>query len=131
MGRRRTHSSTRGEGRMSQVAFDAVPTARVKINYTPRTVFRGLHHSTKRKNIIVAHRRAGKTVAAVRHLERSALICPLPLPRFAYIAPTYKQAKDIAWMYVTQTYRQMPDFCSINESELRIDFPNGGRVRLY
>lgn len=110
---------------------DAVPTAYIKIDYTPRKIFRPLHSSSKRYNIIVAHRRAGKTVAAVRHLERSALTCPLPLPRFAYIAPTYKQAKDIAWMYVLQTYHQLRDYASTNESELRIDFPNGGRVRLY
>lgn len=110
---------------------DLVQTRRVRIDYTPRPVFRAFHDSIKRYNIIVAHRRAGKTVAAIRHLERSALTCPLPMPRFAYIAPTYKQAKDIAWMYVTKTYHQMPDFCTINESELRIDFPNGGRVRLY
>lgn len=109
----------------------AAQTQRVKIDYAPRSVFRGLHNSNKLYNIIVAHRRAGKTVAAIRHLERSALTCPLPLPRYAYIAPTYKQAKDIAWMYVTKTYHQMPDYCNINESELRIDFPNGGRVRLY
>jgi hypothetical protein len=109
----------------------ALPTQYVKINYTPRHVFRPFHNSRKRKAIIVAHRRAGKTVAAVRHLERAAMTHPLPLPRFAYIAPTYKQAKDIAWMYVQQTYHQLRDYASINESELRIDFPNGGRVRLY
>lgn len=110
---------------------DALPTSLVKINYTPRKIFRPFHNNNKRKSIIVAHRRAGKTVAAVRHLERAAMTHPLPLPRFAYIAPTYKQAKDIAWMYVQQTYYQLRDYCSVNESELRIDFPNGGRVRLY
>src|SRR5690606_12599387 len=58
------------------------------------------------------------------------LTCALPNPRFAYIAPLYTQAKDVAWTYLKQF-----TFCSpgvaTNESELRVDLPNGGRVRLY
>lgn len=111
--------------------FEAVPTVKLRLNYRPRAIFRAFHDTTKRFNIIVAHRRAGKTVAAIQHLIRAAMRHTMPLPRFAYIAPTYRQAKDIAWGYVLQTYNELKDYASINESELRIDFPNGGRVRLY
>jgi phage terminase large subunit len=78
----------------------------------------------------VAHRRAGKTVACINDLIRGALTCEKRDPRFAYIAPHFVQAKDVAWTYVKQ-YVQPVDGVTINESELRVELPNGGRVRLY
>lgn len=51
-------------------------------------------------------------------------------PRFAYIAPTYTQAKDVAWSYVKQHGLDISGAVP-HESELRLDLPNGGRVRLY
>ena len=66
----------------------------VTIPYAPRRAFMGYHESSKRWRVIVAHRRAGKTVATINQLIRSALTCPQPDPRAAYIAPLYKQAKD-------------------------------------
>ena len=61
-----------------------------------------------------------------------ALQCEKPNPRFAYIAPHYNQAKDIAWDYVKQYAAPVLEYGgSINEAELRVDLPNGGRVRLY
>ena len=36
---------------------------------------------------IVAHRRAGKTVAAINDLVRAALTCERSEPRMAYVAP--------------------------------------------
>lgn len=74
------------------------------------------------------HRRAGKTVAVINHLIRSAT--STPDSRFAYIAPTYKQAKNIAWDYLKHYSRPIPRI-KPNESELRIDYPNGGRVQLF
>lgn len=50
--------------------------------------------------------------------------------KFAYIAPTYKQAKSVAWDYLKQFSRPIPGI-KINESELRIDYPNGSRITLY
>ncbi|MGE3712532.1 MAG: hypothetical protein AB7G35_23050, partial [Hyphomicrobiaceae bacterium] len=88
------------------------------------------HDANKRWRVIVAHRRAGKTVATVNHLIRSALLCPLPEPRVAYIAPLYKQAKDVAWTYLKRFSAVIPGV-DANESELRVDLPNRGRVRLY
>ena len=90
----------------------------------------GYHESSKRWRVIVAHRRAGKTVATVNQLIRAALTCDKPSPRVAYIAPLYKQAKDVAWSYLKQFTAPIPG-TEANESELRVDLPNGGRVRLY
>lgn len=79
---------------------------------------------------LVCHRRAGKTVACVADLVDAALRCTKPNGRFAYIAPYYTQAKDVAWTYVKQLSAPIPGV-QINESELRVDYPNGARVRLY
>jgi len=103
---------------------------RVVIPYAPRRQFLPFHDTDKRWSILVAHRRAGKTVAIVNRLIKSALTCPLPNPRTAYIAPLFKQAKDVAWTYVKEYTATVPGR-EVNESELRVDFPNGGRFRLY
>ena len=62
-----------------------------------------LEDSTKFK-VVVAHRKAGKTLMALMYLFMKAWKCKdaidkvsIRVPRFTYIAPTYKQAKDIAW----------------------------------
>jgi phage terminase large subunit len=102
----------------------------ITIPYAPRRQFMGFHESTKRWRIIVAHRRAGKTVACINQLIRSALTCTKPEPRTAYIAPLYRQAKDVAWTYLKRFTQVIPG-AEANESELRVDLPNGGRVRLY
>lgn len=60
----------------------------------------------------------------------AALRCQRPSPRFAYLAPFYAQAKDVAWSYLKQYGGLIPG-AQANESELRLDLPNGGRVRLY
>jgi phage terminase large subunit len=99
-------------------------------DYTPRKAFAPYHDTPKRWRIIVAHRRAGKTVATIMGLIRTALTCTKPNPRCAYVAPLYKQAKDVAWGYLKQYAVSYPG-TAVNESELRVDFPNGGRVRLY
>lgn len=78
----------------------------------------------------MAHRRAGKTVAAINELIKAALTCDRPEPRFAYLAPYYAQAKDVAWGYLKRYTAPIPGVTT-NESELRVDLPNGGRVRLY
>jgi len=80
--------------------------------------------------VAVAHRRAGKTVAFVNEAGRGALTCKLPNPRYGYIAPFLNQAKAIAWDYVHQYFDCIPGR-HFNEAELRCDFPNGGRVRLF
>jgi hypothetical protein len=89
-----------------------------------------MHMRKQRWACLVAHRRAGKTVACVAELIDAALRCKKPNPRFAYVAPFYTQAKDIAWTYVKEYGAKIPN-ATLNESELRLDLPNGARVRLY
>lgn len=103
---------------------------RVTIPYRPRSIFLPFHNRAERFAAIVAHRRAGKTVAVVNDQIKGCLTAPLPNWRAAYIAPLYKQAKAIAWDYVKEFTAPIPGM-SINESELRADFPNGARYRLF
>jgi len=103
---------------------------RITIPYAPRRAFLPYHESSKRWRVLVAHRRAGKTVATVNQLIRSALTCDKPNPRCAYVAPLFRQAKDVAWTYLKEFTSVIPG-AEANETELRVDLPNGGRVRLY
>jgi len=101
----------------------------VTIPYKPRTLQAEMHNSLKRWNVLVMHRRFGKTVWAVNHLIKFALTCELPRPRVAFIAPTFTQAKRIAWDYV-KFYAGVIPGVGFNETELRVDFPNGARLTL-
>lgn len=103
---------------------------RIRLGYAPRKAFVPFHTRKQRWAALVCHRRAGKTVACVADLVDAALRCTKPNPRFAYVAPFYTQAKDVAWTYVKQMVAPIPG-ATINESELRADLPNGARVRLY
>ena len=45
----------------------------VQLDYAPRKAFLPFHNRTQRWACLVAHRRAGKTVAAINDLIRAAL----------------------------------------------------------
>ena len=76
----------------------------------------------------MAHRRFGKTVAALNHLIREAVLNEQETPRYAYIAPTYGQAKRVAWDYLVKYTTPLGG--TNNISELRVDFW-GRRIQLY
>lgn len=83
----------------------------------------------------MCHRRFGKTVCAINHLiyasfEKARLQPELPRPRYAYIAPTYRQGKAIAWDYLKHYTSQIP-LRTVNESELRVDLPGDIQIRIY
>lgn len=105
-------------------------TQRVVIPYAPRAQFLKYHLRDQRWACIVAHRRAGKTVACINDLLKRAIECQKSDPRFAYIAPFYTQAKDVAWQYLKKFALVIPG-SEANESELRVDLPGGRRIRLY
>lgn len=103
---------------------------RVVIPYAPRGQFSAFHERKQRFACLVCHRRAGKTVATINDDIRDALSSGKKNWRGAYIAPFYAQAKDVAWDYAKRFSAPIPGV-SFNESELRIDYPNGARYRLY
>ena len=102
----------------------------VDLGYRPRDPQLLIHQAVEdhRFNVVVAHRRMGKTVSAINQLIHSALNCDKPNPRFAYIAPTYNQAKRVAWDYLLEYTRPLD--AKANIAELRVDFL-GVRISLY
>jgi hypothetical protein len=78
---------------------------------------------------LVAHRRAGKTVAAINDLIRAAVTSKSQMPLYCYISPYRSQAKSIAWDYL----KHFSATCaaSTNESELTVDMINGSKIRLF
>lgn len=104
----------------------------VQIPFRPRPLQRVVLKAMRaaRFGVLVCHRRWGKSVLAVNLLQQGALICEKERPRFAYIGPTYRQAKSTVWDYAKHYARPIPGV-KFNESELRVDYPNGGQVRVY
>lgn len=103
------------------------------VTYEPRSQFIDFHLRAKRWAIIVAHRRAGKTVACVAELLTRALATPKFEARYAYIAPYREQAKTVAWEYLKHYATPVvenpeKDF---RESELKVQLYNGSTVRLF
>lgn len=102
----------------------------IVIPYEPRAQQLEIHNAIEqhRFTVVVAHRRMGKTVSAINHLIKAAIECDKKAPRFAYIAPTYGQAKRVAWDYLQEYTR--PLNAAYNVAELRADF-YGRRISLY
>ena len=104
---------------------------KIAIPYTPRPGQAQLHAELAKHRwaVVVCHRRWGKTVMAINHLLRDAIMCQRSRPRFHYISPTYRQAKMISWDYVHEFAGKIPGV-KFNETELRCDLPNGARITL-
>jgi len=103
----------------------------VNLNFKARPVFLPYLKRSERWACVVAHRRAGKTVACIMDLIAKAVQHQGREPRFAYIAPTYSQAKDVAWSYLKRYTASIPGM-EVSESELWVRFPhNDARIRLY
>jgi hypothetical protein len=104
---------------------------RVNLNLEAREQFVPYLNRDKRWASVVAHRRAGKTVACIMDLIKKAVEHKGREPRFAYVAPTYTQAKDVAWSYLKEYTAAIPGM-EKSESELSVTFPhNKARIRLY
>lgn len=78
---------------------------------------------THRFRVLNCGRRFGKTSLAIEEIKGKALSRP---SRIAYIAPTFQQARDIAWEQLKRELR--PISLGINESrlEIRIKTVKGG-----
>ena len=103
--------------------------SRVVIPYRPRKAFMPFHNRTQRWACLVAHRRAGKTVAAVNDIIRAAVTYQGQRGLFGYVAPYRSQAKAVAWQYFLEFAAPVTD--SKNEQELTITLFNGSQIRLF
>jgi len=103
-----------------------MPIQEVNIPYTPRAAFAPFHERTERWGCLVAHRRAGKTVAAINDIIRRGL---LKKGHYALIAPFRAQIKAVAWEYLKHYAFQV--LKSANEAELTCVLTNGSNIRLF
>lgn len=78
-----------------------------------------------RFRVLCCGRRFGKTTLAIDQIKARAAI---PESRVCYIAPTYQQARDIAWEQLADDCRQAA--ASINETRLEIKLVNGSLIIL-
>jgi len=106
----------------------------IDIEIRPRKPFREFLACKKRWMTIVAHRRAGKTVAVIQKLILEAMthkrkgMDTAPL-RYFYCCPTLSQAKSVSWSYLLNFTADIPNII-VNHSELRVTFPNRAEIRL-
>ena len=97
--------------------------------YKAREAFLDFHRREQRWAVLVCHRRAGKTVATIADIIRRAVMEKKENARYAYIAPYYAQAKNIAWDYLLRFAE--PSIVKANQSELWVELVNGAKIRLF
>jgi hypothetical protein len=103
---------------------------RVSTGYNPRPLQLELHRNMKRFNVLVCHRRFGKTTYSINEMIDQSLRCPNKNPQYAYFAPYYGQAKRVAWDFIKEYTKDLPEV-KTNEAELRVEFSRGeDKVRL-
>lgn len=78
-----------------------------------------------RFRVLCCGRRWGKTTLAIDTMKGRAAI---PNSRIAYVAPTYQQARDIAWEHLKKDCKDAAT--SINESRLEIKLVNDSLIIL-
>lgn len=106
----------------------------VYLNFLRRPHQQAVHDALAKHRFacVVMHRRAGKTAGALSELVEGALGAKRPASRFGYLAPSYQQAKRIAWdseWGIKRFTAPIPGM-GYHETELRVDFPNGSRIQL-
>ena len=100
-----------------------------EFDYKAREAFLDFHYRKERWAVLVCHRRAGKTCATICDTIRRAISENKPDARYAYIAPFYAQAKNIAWDYLLKFAK--PAIVKANQSELWVELVNGAKIRLF
>jgi len=88
---------------------------------------RTIAQSPTRFRVAICGRRFGKTHLAIRELCKEA---SEPRREVWFVAPTYRQAKQIVWRKLKYKLQDL-NWCErVNESELSIDLKNGSRISL-
>jgi hypothetical protein len=117
---------------MTEVTEQTAEPRRIVIPYAQREHFKPLHASQKRFKFVVAHRRAGKSVAMINHIIKKALQNPrqYPPPRYGYVGPSFAQTKDLIWGYAKHYTSPLPGV-KVSEGDLQLTLPTGAVINLY
>ncbi|MCS7050812.1 MAG: hypothetical protein NZL87_04280 [Thermomicrobium sp.] len=134
------HKLAREEQKAGDRVASKLPTNEADLwklmGFSPRDIQRASLTHTKRFSVEVWHRRAGKTVMKIVKLITRAVFSTQQAARFAFLAPTYSQAEDIAWAYLLRfTEWAEPYGRQVHHAKLSVTLPNVGghrsRIRLY
>lgn len=99
----------------------------VQVHFRPHQL--QVYQDLRRFNVLLAHRRFGKTVLAIVTLILKALECRSSMPQVHYYCPTYSQAKRVAWSYLKEFSRELPG-TKYHESELKATLKTGAVIQL-
>lgn len=91
----------------------------ISTGYTPRPGQAVLHRKLKRFNVLMLHRRFGKSVFAINEMIDQALRNNKKYPVYGYFAPTFNLVEEIAWGYFQQFLKEVPGV-EFNQQKLRI-----------
>ena len=109
----------------TQKLFNALPLSLSKIEMILTVAQKKIALDPHRFRVLCCGRRFGKTTLAIDQIKARGAI---PGSRICYIAPTYQQARDIAWEALADDCRQAAS--SINETRLEIKLVNGSYIVL-
>lgn len=107
---------------MSKESRSKMQRVDISTGYTPRAWQAEIHAALRRFNVLVIHRRGGKTILSINEAIDRGLNNPLKNPRYAYYAPFRDQAKKVAWDTGFKEYTKNLPGVTYNEAELRVDF---------
>jgi len=104
--------------------------------YNPRAIFVPYHRRDQRWALIVAHRRCGKTVAAINDLVARALHtekvhASRNPPQYAFVAPFREQAKRVAFDYFLRATDAPGMRVATNVADLTLTLFNGAKLMLF
>lgn len=107
---------------MSQAPRIVGKVQQVSTGYVPRPFQKILHNHLKRFNVLLMHRRFGKSVFAINETIDKALRCTHKYPVYGYFAPTFQLVEEIAWGYFQQFLKNVPGV-EFNQQKLRVKIP--------
>ena len=84
--------------------------------------------SKTRNRVLITGRRFGKTYLAIGELLRFA--CNVPKQKVWYVAPTYRQARQICWSKLKEVAIENDLISYINETDLTIRLHNNSEISL-
>ncbi len=99
----------------------------IDFGFRPRPWQQSVAQRYRRHNVLVIHRRAGKSTLALATNIQAALENHRGDGRYMYLAPFRRQAKDVMWEKLKRWTLQLPR-TEINEQELTVRLYNGSRI---
>lgn len=105
-------------------------TKKIKIKFEPKDWQKEVLRNLDRFNVLVIHRRAGKTFLAIHLLIKALFDCGRESPVVGLISPEKQQSIKNTWNLIKKIVDDIPG-TKTNEVDHRVDFINGGQFLLF